>query len=222
MYCKHKSYDKNTQAGILQRLSNNKKTMTKKLLGLFLGSLMMATAAQANTTVPQVTGVTVSDTTTTTATVTWDAIDDGVDFYKVRLMDENQKKIKAKKVTDETKTFKKLTANTNYTVQVRAVVDGNKGEWSDIVSFTTDAVTNHDISITDMSFSLSTVTINVGDSVTWTNNDTVSHTVTSDGDNFDSGSIAPGETFALDFSPAGTYSYHCDFHPSMTGTVVVE
>lgn len=78
------------------------------------------------------------------------------------------------------------------------------------------------VSIDNLAFSPSTVTISVGDSVVWTNNDNTSHTVSSDTGAFDSGVLASGDTFSLDFSTAGTYEYHCNFHPSMTGTVVVQ
>lgn len=78
------------------------------------------------------------------------------------------------------------------------------------------------VSIDNMAFADEEVTISVGDSILWTNNDSVSHTVTSDDGAFDSGQLEAGDTFALDFQTAGTYTYHCDIHPEMTGTVVVE
>ncbi|MEO6728755.1 MAG: cupredoxin domain-containing protein [Candidatus Dojkabacteria bacterium] len=75
-----------------------------------------------------------------------------------------------------------------------------------------------DVSIANMSFPLSTI-INKGQTVVWTNNDSVSHTVTSD--LFNSGTIAPGGTFTHQFDTAGTFTYHCNFHSNMVGTVVV-
>lgn len=79
-----------------------------------------------------------------------------------------------------------------------------------------------DVSIVDMSFSSDDVTISTGDSILWTNNDSVAHTVTSDTGAFDSGVLEPGDTYALDFDTAGTYSYHCSIHSTMTGTITVE
>ena len=72
-----------------------------------------------------------------------------------------------------------------------------------------------------MKFSPSTITVSLNTTVTWTNKDGVSHTVTSDTDLFDSGSIGDGQTYSYTFTTAGTYHYKCSFHSSMTGTVVV-
>jgi plastocyanin len=71
------------------------------------------------------------------------------------------------------------------------------------------------------------LTVEVGYTVTWTNNDTVAHTVTAGTpDNptgeFDSGTIQPGETFSYTFDQAGTFDYYCTLHPDMTGSVTVE
>lgn len=65
------------------------------------------------------------------------------------------------------------------------------------------------------------VTVEVGTTITWTNNDTVSHTSTSDVSGWNSGIVAPGQQFSFAFPAAGTYSYHCAIHPGMVGTVVV-
>ena len=84
---------------------------------------------------------------------------------------------------------------------------------------------DHDVSITDdMKFNPEDLTINVEDTVTWTNNDGMGHTATStDGPaSFDSGNIAAGATWSFTFTEAGTYNYKCDYHSSMTGTVIVE
>jgi len=77
------------------------------------------------------------------------------------------------------------------------------------------------VDIKNFAFSPSTLTVKKGDSVTWTNNDSTTHTVTSSG-NFDSGQLAPGKTFSHTFSEAGTFSYGCSIHPSMKGTVTVQ
>lgn len=78
------------------------------------------------------------------------------------------------------------------------------------------------VSIANMAFSPVTITIKQGDTVTWTNNDSTAHTVTSNNGSFDSGSLSKGKTFAHTFDTAGTFEYHCTFHPSMKGTVVVQ
>jgi plastocyanin len=69
-----------------------------------------------------------------------------------------------------------------------------------------------------------TVALNGGASVDvkWGNGDAISHTVTQDGGTplFNQG-LAKGATFTFSFTQAGTYTYHCSIHPSMTGSIVV-
>ena len=64
-----------------------------------------------------------------------------------------------------------------------------------------------------------TVNIARGDVVKWVNRDNVSHTSTSS--SWNSGNVAPGDSFRRRFRRAGTFRYHCSIHPSMTGRVVV-
>ena len=66
------------------------------------------------------------------------------------------------------------------------------------------------------------ITVSVGDTVTWTNSDSVAHTVTGDNGEFDSGTIEPGGQFSFTFETAGTITYHCTIHPNMKGTVIVQ
>ena len=66
------------------------------------------------------------------------------------------------------------------------------------------------------------LTVEVGDRVTWINNDTIPHTATSDSRAFDSGNMAPGASFSMTFPTAGTSTYHCTLHPGMIGTVNVQ
>jgi len=65
------------------------------------------------------------------------------------------------------------------------------------------------------------LSITVGTTVTWMNTDSTSHTSTSDGPGWNSGTIAPGRQFSFAFQTAGTFPYHCTIHPGMVGTVVV-
>lgn len=181
--------------------------------------------AVASGEIAQVKKLKVTDTTADTVSLSWKAVENA-DEYKVQLLDENGTKLLTKSASSTKKTLKDLDAETTYKVKVRAVVDGVKGPFSAIVKFTTDAaaddVTQSDVVIEDFAFSPETVKIKAGSSVQWTNQDSSTHTVTSDKDAFDSGNLSNGKTFALDFQDAGTYEYHCDIHPSMTGTVEVE
>lgn len=78
------------------------------------------------------------------------------------------------------------------------------------------------VSIVNMSFSPATLTVTAGTTVTWTNNDNMTHTVTSDAVGFDSGDLAVGVKFSKVFSVAGTFTYHCTIHPTMKGTIIVK
>lgn len=77
------------------------------------------------------------------------------------------------------------------------------------------------VAMQNFAFSPATVEIKVGESVTWTNNDSVSHTVDGDG-GIASGDMAGGATYTKKFDTAGTFAYKCSIHPSMTGKVVVK
>ena len=78
------------------------------------------------------------------------------------------------------------------------------------------------VSVQDNSFTPATIKVAVGDTVTFTNNGAIAHTVTAtSGAKFDSGSLAPGKTFKFTAEKAGTVSYVCTFHPGMRGTIEV-
>jgi plastocyanin len=76
------------------------------------------------------------------------------------------------------------------------------------------------VTISGFSYSPNTVTVNVGDTVTWTNQDASAHTATSSG-NFNTGNIAQNASKSVTFNSAGTFDYICTIHPTMQGTVVV-
>ena len=88
---------------------------------------------------------------------------------------------------------------------------------------TTPAPADLNVSIKNFAFNKASMTIAQGTKVAWTNNDATSHTVTSDdGTSFNSGPIAPGQTFSYTFNTLGTFTYHCSIHPTMTGSIVVK
>ena len=66
-----------------------------------------------------------------------------------------------------------------------------------------------------------TVVIGVNNTVVWTNDDSMEHTVTANDGLFNSGLLQPGQSFTYTFSTPGTYTYYCVLHPWMKGTVVV-
>lgn len=79
------------------------------------------------------------------------------------------------------------------------------------------------VTIDGFAFKPDSVTVTVGDTVTWTNQDGVPHTATADDGAWNAGSIAgDGGTASVTFSAAGTFAYHCNFHGGMSGSIVVE
>jgi len=78
-----------------------------------------------------------------------------------------------------------------------------------------------DMPAAQIAFAPQVVTITKGTLVTWTNSDTLSHTVTSPW--FDSGNLGPGGTFSHTFDQAGTYDYYCSYYRTsgMEGTIIV-
>ena len=77
-----------------------------------------------------------------------------------------------------------------------------------------------DIVIASFSFG-EPLTVPVGTTVTVRNNDTMAHTFTADDGSFDAGTLEVLDTFEITFDEPGTYAFHCDIHPSMTGTITV-
>jgi len=71
--------------------------------------------------------------------------------------------------------------------------------------------------ITDFGFDPIQLSVNAGDTVTWT----MPHAVTADDDSFDSGLINPDDTFSISFGAPGSYAYHCTAHPWMKGVITV-
>jgi plastocyanin len=70
-------------------------------------------------------------------------------------------------------------------------------------------------------FTPATLTIRTGEAVRWFNDDAMPHTVTAADRTWDSASLPPGGSFERRFDAAGTYSYVCLHHASMTATLVV-
>ncbi|MGE5138659.1 MAG: LysM peptidoglycan-binding domain-containing protein [Rudaea sp.] len=77
------------------------------------------------------------------------------------------------------------------------------------------------VTIADFTFSPASITIHVGQTITWKNSGPSPHTVTSNTGAWDSGTLNAGASFSRTFNTAGTFAYHCSIHPMMMGTVVV-
>lgn len=88
-----------------------------------------------------------------------------------------------------------------------------------------NAVATTAVKIENYMFGPMTTKVKVGDTVTWTNMDAVHHNVVADQKTADGPNgplIGKGETYSFKFTKAGTYTFHCEPHPYMHGTVVVE
>jgi plastocyanin len=84
------------------------------------------------------------------------------------------------------------------------------------------ATTTKSVTISNFMFSPMTASVAPGSTVSVTNKDSVTHTLTATGGQFDTGDIGPGQTKTFTApSKAGTYSYICNIHQYMQGTIVV-
>ena len=78
--------------------------------------------------------------------------------------------------------------------------------------------------IKNFAFSQANLTIKTGTTVTWLNQDEAVHQIESDSKVqrvFLSDSLAYGESYTFTFTQPGTYTYHCTYHPTMKGAVIV-
>jgi plastocyanin len=75
------------------------------------------------------------------------------------------------------------------------------------------------VTMQGFNFSPASITVAVGGTVTWTNQDGVPHTAT--GQSFNTGNLNRGQSGSATFNQAGSFPYHCNIHPNMTGTVTV-
>jgi plastocyanin len=77
------------------------------------------------------------------------------------------------------------------------------------------------VGIADFHFTPATLTIHVGDTVTWTNSGPSGHTATARDGSFNTGQLSRGHSASHTFTAPGTYAYFCSIHPFMHGTVTV-
>jgi plastocyanin len=82
--------------------------------------------------------------------------------------------------------------------------------------------TSVSVVIENLAFSPDTVTIDIGTTVVWNNEDFVNHTVTSRTGIFDSGIMSRGGSFSYTFNEAGDFEYYCTLHTNMVGHVIVK
>ncbi len=78
------------------------------------------------------------------------------------------------------------------------------------------------VSMKNKKFDSSKITIKVGQTVKWENEDEHDHTVVADDGSFKSDNIGPEKSYSFTFKKAGKFTYTCTYHPRMKGTIVVE
>ncbi|MDP3646283.1 MAG: cupredoxin domain-containing protein [bacterium] len=87
------------------------------------------------------------------------------------------------------------------------------------------AATQANIQVADSTFTPATLSVPSGTTINWINGGVVPHTVTANNNSFESGSIAPGQSYSVRFDQPGTYQYYCKFHGApgsgMTGIITV-
>lgn len=71
-------------------------------------------------------------------------------------------------------------------------------------------------------FKPETTTVKAGTTITFVNHDEIAHSVVADDGSFNTNLLEFGEKEEVTFDTPGTYTYHCEPHPNMTGTIVVE
>lgn len=86
----------------------------------------------------------------------------------------------------------------------------------------TASASGNSITIAGFAFNPQSMTVKVGTKVTWTNNDSATHTVTADKGAFNSGPLSSGQSFSFTFTKAGSYTYHCAIHRTMMATIIVQ
>jgi len=91
-------------------------------------------------------------------------------------------------------------------------------------SSTTSTAGGPGVVMQNIQFDPSSVSVKAGNTVTWTNNESVQHDVTADDGSFKSGQpggMKQGDKYEHAFDKAGSFAYKCTIHPNMTGTVEV-
>ncbi len=120
------------------------------------------------------------------------------------------------KSNDTNSTTSTTTSSTSSTTSSHDMSESSK-------SLATETPNATGVTIENFAFSPANITVKKGTTVTWTNKDSATHTVTETDSQKgpDSGNLAQGKAYSFTYDTAGTFKYHCAIHPDMTGTVTV-
>jgi plastocyanin len=80
---------------------------------------------------------------------------------------------------------------------------------------------HHNIEILDFAFFPAEISVNVGDTITWTNTDIAPHTATAFGNGWDTQELKRGEAASLVVTRGMKQRYFCRYHPVMTGKIII-
>jgi plastocyanin len=99
--------------------------------------------------------------------------------------------------------------------------DDEAGETESEPAPSGEAAKAEKVQIVEFAYEPDPVVVQAGGKVTWQNEDTAPHTATADDGSFDTGTIDKGKLGSATFKEAGTFTYFCEIHPTMHGTVEV-
>lgn len=119
----------------------------------------------------------------------------------------------------------KLTTKTNQTTDSPEITSQENNSQEPEVTSPPEVSSGkvHEVRIKGSTFTPSLLNVKMGDTVKWTNWDSMSHTVTSDtGNELDSELLSKDGSYSHVFSVPGTYNYHCTPHPYMKARIIVE
>jgi plastocyanin len=175
---------------------------------------------------PVPTGLASSAITSTGATLSWSAVT-GAATYDVEYKLSTAGTYTAFNQAGTSKVLSGLTAGSLYNWRVRTICTAGGTSAYATGNFTTSAAPGtFNISITGFAYSPSSLSVPVGSTVIWTNNDGVPHTVTSTSgappSPLNSPTLNNGQTYTYMANTPGTYPYFCTVHGiSMSGTLTV-
>jgi plastocyanin len=76
--------------------------------------------------------------------------------------------------------------------------------------------------LTTTAFGQNPLTVPAGTTISWLNGDNTTHTSVADGGQWSSGNVTPGGRFNFTLASTGRFTYHCQIHPNMVGTIIVQ
>ena len=106
-------------------------------------------------------------------------------------------------------------------VLLSACSSGNTAVISPSNNSNVNAVDSNEVSISGFSFKPAELTVKIGATVTWTNQDSATHDVRAADSSWGSEALTKGQSFSMTFDKEGTYEYVCSFHSGMNGKVIV-